>query len=134
MNNEIEKIYIVSRNPINIDLNNKNKKISIINYDELRDIKGDLIINTTPVGMYPNINEAIVNNEIMKNFEVAIDLIYNPTKTKFLQIAEEEGRVALGGLLMLVGQAVKSQSIFNDREINEELISYVYDDIVKYFN
>ena len=70
----------------------------------------------------------------MKNFEVAIDLIYNPTKTKFLQIAEEEGRLALGGLLMLVGQAVKSQSIFNDREINEELISYVYDDIVKYFN
>lgn len=134
LDSEIEKIYIVSRNPINIDLNNKNKKIYIINYDELRDIKGDLIINTTPVGMYPNINEAIVNNEIMKNFEVAIDLIYNPTKTKFLQIAEEEGRVALGGLLMLVGQAVKSQSIFNDREINEELISYVYDDIVKYFN
>ncbi|MCI9070377.1 shikimate dehydrogenase [Clostridium sp.] len=134
LDNEIEKIYIVSRSPINIDLNNKNKKISIINYDELRNMKGDLIINTTPVGMYPNINEAIVNNEVMKNFEVAIDLIYNPTKTKFLQIAEEERKVTLGGLLMLVGQAVKSQSIFNDREINKELIRYVYDDIVKYFN
>lgn len=134
LDNNIEKIYIVSRNPNNINVINKDKKISIINYDELTYIKGDLIINTTPIGMYPNIDESVVNHEIIKKFDMVIDLIYNPTKTKFLQMAEEEGKTTLGGLIMLVGQAVKSQSIFNDREINEELISYVYDDIVKYFN
>ena len=67
--------------------------------------------------MYPNIDNSAVNNEIMKNFDVAVDLVYNPTKTKFLQIAIGEGKVDIGGLHMLVGQAVKSQAIFNDREI-----------------
>ena len=133
LDNEVEKIYIVSRTPESVDLNKINKSISIINYDELANIKGYIIINTTPVGMYPNIDNSAVNNEIMKNFDVAVDLVYNPTKTKFLQIATEEGKVAIGGLHMLVGQAVKSQAIFNDREISEELINYIYDDLSKDF-
>ena len=71
--------------------------------------------------------------EVIKNFEVVVDLVYNPMKTKFLQFAKEEGKVAIGGLLMLVGQAVKSQSIFNDKEISNELINYIYDDLSKEF-
>ena len=133
LDNEVEKIYIVSRTPESVDLNKINKSISIINYDELANIKGYIIINTTPVGMYPNIDNSAVNNEIMKNFDVAVDLVYNPTKTKFLQIAIGEGKVAIGGLHMLVGQAVKSQAIFNDREINEELIKYIYTEVAKDF-
>ena len=74
-----------------------------------------------------------VNKEVIKNFEVVVDLVYNPMKTKFLQFAKEEGKVAIGGLLMLVGQAVKSQSIFNDKEISNELINYIYDDLSKEF-
>ena len=133
LDNEVEKIYIVSRTPENVNLNNINKRISIINYDELSNINGYLIINTTPVGMYPNIDKSAVGNDIMKNFDVAVDLVYNPTKTKFLQIATEEGKVAIGGLHMLVGQAVKSQAIFNDREISEELINYIYTEVAKDF-
>ena len=49
------------------------------------------------------------------------------------EFATEEGKVAIGGLHMLVGQAVKSQAIFNDREISEELINYIYDDLSKDF-
>ena len=107
--------------------------ISIINFVELSNITGYLIINTTPVGMYPNIDKSAVGNDIMKNFDVAVDLVYNPTKTKFLQIATEEGKVAIGGLHMLVGQAVKSQAIFNDRQISEELINYIYTEVAKDF-
>ena len=114
-------------------LNNINKRISIINYDELSSISGYLIINTTPVGMYPNSDKSAVGNNIMQNFDVAVDLVYNPMKTRFLQIAIEEGKVAIGGLYMLVGQAVKSQAIFNDREISEELINYIYTEVAKDF-
>ena len=131
LDNDVEKIYIVSRNPKNINLNKDNKKISIINYNDLINIKGYLIINTTPVGMFPKIYDSAVNKEVIKNFEVVVDLVYNPMKTKFLQFAKEEGKVAIGGLLMLVGQAVKSQSIFNDKEISNELINYIYDDLSK---
>ena len=116
-----------------INLNKDNKKISIINYNDLINIKGYLIINTTPVGMFPKIYDSAVNKEVIKNFEVVVDLVYNPMKTKFLQFAKEEGKVAIGGLLMLVGQAVKSQSIFNDKEISNELINYIYDDLSKEF-
>ena len=42
--------------------------------------------------MYPNIDNSAVNNEIIKNFDMAVDLVYNPTKTKFLQIAIGEGK------------------------------------------
>ena len=118
---------------LDINLNKDNKKISIINYNDLINIKGYLIINTTPVGMFPKIYDSAVNKEVIKNFEVVVDLVYNPMKTKFLQFAKEEGKVAIGGLLMLVGQAVKSQSIFNDKEISNELINYIYDDLSKEF-
>lgn len=133
LDNEVEKIYIVSRTPESVNLNKIDKKISIINYNELNSIKGYLIINTTPVGMFPNVDNSAVSKEVIKNFDLAVDLVYNPTQTKFLQFATEEGKVAIGGLHMLVGQAVKSQAIFNDREISEELINYIYDDLSKDF-
>ena len=106
LDNEVEKIYIVSRTPESVNLN----KI-----------------------MFPNVDNSAVSKEVIKNFDVAVDLVYNPTQTKFLQFATEEGKVAIGGLHMLVGQAVKSQAIFNDREISEELINYIYDDLSKDF-
>lgn len=133
LDNEVEKIYIVSRTPENINLNMLNKRVFTINYDELKDIKGNLIINTTPVGMYPNIDKSAVREDVLKNFNIAVDLVYNPTQTKFLQLATKEGKVAIGGLHMLVGQAVKSQAIFNDKEVNEELITYIYNDLAKDF-
>lgn len=133
LDNGIEKIYVVSREPKSIKLNKINDRISIINYDELDNIKGHLIINTTPVGMYPNVDNAAVSKEVLKNFDVAVDLVYNPTKTKFLKFATDEDKVAIGGLHMLVGQAVKSQSIFNNVEVSEKLIEYIYGNLLKDF-
>lgn len=134
LDNKVKNIYIVSRNPENVSLSNLDNRILIINYNELLNIKGGLIINTTPLGMYPNIESCAVNREIMKCFDIAVDLVYNPTETRFLRIAKEEGKIAIGGLHMLVGQAVKSQSIFNDIEVKSELIDYIYEHLSKTFN
>ena len=133
LDNNIRKIYIVSRNPQNINLRNIDSKIEIIDYNKLKSIEGNLIINSTPVGMYPNIDCSVVDREIIKNFEVAIDLIYNPIQTKFLKLAYQEGKITVGGLHMLIGQAVKSQAIFNDKDIDNDLINYIYDNIKDIF-
>ena len=58
-------------------------KLSQIEFPE--NIGGDIIINTTPVGMYPNVENNLVNKEILKKFKIAIDLIYNPLETKFFE-------------------------------------------------
>ncbi|MCL1823848.1 MAG: shikimate dehydrogenase [Oscillospiraceae bacterium] len=77
------------------------------------ELKGDfdLLINATPVGMFPDVDECPVNFENIRA-EYVFDLIYNPIKTKFLALAEESGAKAVNGLLMLVWQAVKSHEIW----------------------
>lgn len=131
LDNNIEKIYIVSRTPQKVTLNEISEKISIINYKELINIEGDIIINSTPVGMYPNIGKSVIKQEIINKFDIAIDLIYNPEETEFLKIAKEQGKITVGGLYMLVGQAVKSQSIYNENiSIDFELIDLIYNNLL----
>jgi shikimate dehydrogenase len=71
--------------------------------------KSKLIINATPIGMYPDIDDNItaIPESFNKN-QIAFDLVYNPVKTKFLQLAQSRGAIVLDGITMLVYQAAKS--------------------------
>jgi len=84
-----------------------------INDDTIRDHK--LIINTTPLGMYPNTNEfpPLPYDAISKD-HFLFDLIYNPAKTLFLQKGEEKGAIIQNGYDMLVYQAEESWKIWNE--------------------
>jgi len=84
-------------------------KLSQIEFPE--NMGGDIIINTTPVGMYPNVEDNLVSKEILKKFKIAIDLIYNPLETKFLKEAKECGLKTINGLDMLIEQALKTDEI-----------------------
>ncbi|WP_238192020.1 shikimate dehydrogenase [Paenibacillus sp. L3-i20] len=64
----------------------------------------DIVINTTSVGMFPNVSESPIRGEWMKRGAVASDLIYNPLKTTFLQEAEAHGCIIHGGLGMFIYQ------------------------------
>ncbi|CAM4464658.1 shikimate dehydrogenase [Paenibacillus endophyticus] len=66
--------------------------------------EADIVINTTSVGMFPNIEETPVNASWLKQDAVASDLIYNPLKTKFLLEAEQRGCRIHGGLGMFIYQ------------------------------
>ena len=79
-------------------------KLSKIEFPE--NIAGDIIINTTPVGMYPFIQDSLVNKEILKKFKIAIDLIYNPLETKFLRESRECGLKTINGMDMLIKNMV----------------------------
>lgn len=74
----------------------------------------NLIINTTPVGMYPNVDDAPdIPYDLLTESHFVYDLIYNPEKTKFLRQAENKGCSVQNGLEMLHQQAEESWKIWN---------------------
>ena len=100
------------------------------NYDNLeKNRDADVIINTTPVGMFPNNGESVVDPAYFTNCKVVIDLIFNPAKTKLLLLAEQAGMTAVNGLEMLTAQAARACEIFTGATISREKIDEVYADI-----
>src|SRR6478672_3178941 len=76
--------------------------------------KYSIIINTTPLGMYPNVDDAPpIPYEYVSSRHLLFDLIYNPEKTKFLQNGEEQGARIANGHEMLILQAEESWRIWN---------------------
>lgn len=72
----------------------------------------NLCVNATPVGMYPHTGVSVVSAEILKNCSAVFDAVYNPRETEFLKIAKELGLKAVGGMAMLVWQAVKAHEFW----------------------
>ncbi len=124
-NHEIGEITFVSRNKDT----HWAKDCKILSYDECKRESGHLVINCTPLGMSSLANKSPLEKSVIANFDCAIDLIYNPQETLFLQYARELGLQSINGLYMLVGQAVKSQEIWNDMTIGKGIIDKIYTEI-----
>ena len=91
------------------------------NYENIsRHYDADIIVNTTPVGMYPNNGTAAVDITKFKHLSGVLDVVYNPNRTKLILDAERLGIPCSGGLLMLVYQAKRACEIFTDRVIPDE--------------
>lgn len=126
--NGIRDITMVSRDVS--DSRKKLKDLKIISYSDMQgDNFGDIIINCTPCGMYPNAQHSPVKKECISKFEAAVDLIYNPKKTRFLSYAEECKVKAVNGLYMLVAQAVKAEEIWNNTYIEANSTDRIYNKI-----
>lgn len=85
-----------------------------------------LIVNTTPVGMYPNNGQCLVDLDNFPVLEGVFDLIYNPSRTQLLLQAAERGLVAENGLWMLVAQAKESAQWFTGQPNADDLIGTIY--------
>ena len=84
----------------------------------------NLIINASPIGMSPAIEESpIVIEESFHENQIVFDMIYNPTETKLLTLAKKKGAKVLGGLAMLVHQAAKSFELWTGESMPIEKIS-----------
>jgi len=87
----------------------------------------DIIVNTTPVGMYPNNEEnPLISINDFPNCSVVIDLIYNPGNTYLLLSAKEKGIAAYNGLYMLVMQAISAHELFFNIKIDSETKQKIY--------
>lgn len=97
------------------------------NYENLgKHADAAVIVNTTPVGMYPETDRSPIDLAVFPALEGVLDVIYNPARTKLLQQAEELGLVAMNGLLMLVAQAKESAEWFMDRKVDDSKIAEIH--------
>lgn len=103
----------------------------IISYQELHGIRGDILINCTPVGMYPNTDSSPVEAAHLKQFKVVFDLIYNPRQTLLIKNALAMGVEVVNGLYMLVCQAAKAQELWNKTTFDRDTIDQVYFEVDK---
>lgn len=102
-----------------------------ITYDDLDSVKDfDIIVNTTPSGMFPDSGESLIDLSLFTKLEAVVDVIYNPLKTKLVIDALKLNIKAVGGLEMLVAQAFESARLFFDEDFNNEDIDKAYQKMV----
>ena len=85
-----------------------------------------VIVNATPVGMYPAVGISPVDLAAFPMLEGVLDVIYNPARTQLLLDAERRGLITANGLLMLVAQAKESAEWFTGSTISDEQISRIH--------
>lgn len=89
---------------------------------EIGKIEADCLINTTPVGMYPNADKSPMDASFLAGYKYVMDVIYNPLETKLLQDARLAGCRVLPGLDMFVHQGAEQIKLWTGREPNRELM------------
>ncbi|MBP0957402.1 MAG: shikimate dehydrogenase [Oscillospiraceae bacterium] len=93
--------------------------------------KFDLLINASPVGMFPKVENCPVSEDVIKNCGFVFDVIYNPERTKLMQTAENFGIKTCGGMAMLVWQAVVAHEIWSGAKYNDSDIAKLIADMHK---
>ena len=97
------------------------------NYDNLhRHADAAVIVNTTPVGMYPKTGVSPISLERFQKLEGVLDVVYNPARTQLLLDAESRGLIAMNGLWMLVAQAKESAEWFAGVQIPDGKIAKIH--------
>lgn len=91
-----------------------------------------LAIQTTNVGMHPNVDEAVIEDKAFyEMLETAYDMVYTPFTTKFMKNAEECGVRAFNGLRMLVYQGICAYELWNEMTVPVEISEYAYEQLKK---
>jgi len=95
-------------------------------------IKGDVLINCTPVGMYPKTGVSPIEN-LDTGFNAVVDMIYNPTVTELMKKGGRIGAKTVNGLNMLVAQGIYSESIWNGEAVDDEIVQTIFNELKEKF-
>ena len=103
-----------------------------ISYSDACEKHGDaeIIINTTPCGMYPNVDDAPIDISCFPALCGVVDAVYNPLRTTLVSNAVRLGIPAVGGLYMLVAQAVLASAFFTERKYGRDVIEEIYQKVL----
>ncbi len=106
----------------------RNGRDGCITYQQALEQHNDaqILLNTTPCGMYPNIGESAMNVNDLPNLDGVVDVVYNPLRSKLVCDALKKGIPATGGLCMLVAQAAYAAEKFIGKTVPEEKIDAIY--------
>lgn len=97
----------------------------------LRHSDAEILVNTTPCGMFPKLSGMAVDPADFPNLEGAIDVVYNPLRTDFVQRAQSLGIPAAAGLYMLVMQAILAAEHFFDKPVPREKAESIYQELLR---
>ena len=116
-----------------IVVGNRTIKDGVLTYEQCFALHSDadIVVNTSPVGMYPNVNFSPVDLTHFPQCQAVIDIIANPLTTKLVAQARELGMKGITGLEMLIAQAKYAVEIFLDTKIPEEKIDEIYQNMKK---
>lgn len=124
-----KSITVVSRHPHSkIEFDDFTKKIgaSEIDYQSFETSHaGDVLVNCTPVGMFPHSDGCPVSEVCIAAFPAVVDLIYNPKDTELLKTARCHGARILNGMYMLVAQAVGAEEIWLGEKISPSVVEQI---------
>lgn len=111
----------------------REKKDGYITYTELYEEHSDveIIINTTPCGMFPNIGKSAIDLERLPEVSAVFDAVYNPLSSKLVLDAKEKGITAVGGLYMLVSQAAYAVEKFIDSPVDTKKVEEIFRNLYK---
>lgn len=104
-----------------------------ISYDEMfsSHLDAEIIINTSPIGMYPRIGNAPIDISMFHKCEAVLDVIYNPILTRLCFETQEMDIKRVNGLEMLIAQAKQSVEFFLDKSIDDQIIDDIYQDMLR---
>lgn len=92
---------------------------------ELNNLKIDILVNATSVGMYPNIDEIPVPANALKSNMIVFDTVYNPLETRLLLEAKNRGCITVSGLAMFINQAAAQFELWTGQKAPKELMTKV---------
>ena len=117
-------VTVLKKQNSNVVVISRNGESNYNNLEQHAD--ASVIVNTTPVGMYPNVGVSPVDLALFPELEGVLDVVYNPARTQLLLDAEERGLIANNGLWMLVAQAKESAEWFTGTTISDKIISDIH--------
>lgn len=96
--------------------------VRTVTYDQLETEEKpyDLLLNATSVGMFPKVGNSPVSSRVVARCSAVFDAVYNPAQTELLRLAEEAGATVIGGMEMLVYQAVAAHEIWYGTKFRPE--------------
>ncbi len=113
--------YVLRKFGIKITSVDLIKLEGVLNYSEITNnilISNQLIVNTTPLGMFPDmLGKPDLNYNCLNKDHILFDLVYNPELTSFLKAGKEQGCTIINGIKMLHSQAEKAWEIWNDNNL-----------------
>jgi 3-dehydroquinate dehydratase/shikimate dehydrogenase len=118
------KLTIINRTAEKAEKLSKELNCSSRQLKDLKNIKTDILINTTSVGMHPNTNQTPVETKYIKDI-VVFDAIYNPKKTKLLKEAGKNNCKIISGIEMFINQAADQFKIWTGKEADTKLLREV---------
>ena len=90
--------------------------------------ESDLLVNATPIGMFPKVDACVVGDKVISSASAVFDAVYNPSETLLVKKARANGSPAITGMTMLVYQAAAAQTIWNGSQFDPKDIEKLSND------